>query len=722
MRHARLALATSVVLFAAACAERLTDLRPSAAEQRAHADSGWEAAGGGYDNIRYSPLTEITTDNVHLLEEVWRYDTGDAFPGSEMQTNPLVIGRMLYAVSPKQRVIALDAGDGRLIWSFDPLGGQDEPRLARHRGLTYWSGGGEGRIFYAVGPWLYALNAVSGRPVETFGEGGRIDLREGLGRDPRLISVSATSPGVIYRDLLILGSSLAEDLPAAPGDIRAFDVRTGAIRWTFRTIPEAGEAGTETWPENARETSGGANSWAGLSLDAERGLVFVPTGSAAFDFWGGDRPGDNLYANSLVALDAATGRRVWHFQTVRHDIWDRDLPAPPSLITIRRDGKAVDALAQITKAGRIWLFDRATGRPLVPFEEVPVPESDVPGETMAATQPLPLSPPPFSRQRFDRSQVTDRTADARAAVLEQLDSLRFGHPFEPPSLQGTVIFPGLDGGGEWGGAAFDPETRLLYVNSNEMPWILRLLPRGQSSGKAVDARSLYLANCAGCHGADLAGSPGFPSLRMLPERLTRAQAERTIAEGASRMPAFAGLGQEAVSALAHYLMTGEARVVSREGGQANRLPFRLEGYRRFLDPEGYPAIAPPWGQLTAIDLERGEIRWQIPFGEYPELLAQGLRDTGSENYGGPVVTAGGLLFIGATTVDRKFRAFDKATGKLLWETLLPASATATPAVYQVDGRQFVVIGAGGGKSGQPSGGTYVAFAIPRDAVRFHHSR
>src|SRR5207253_5812562 len=325
---------------------------------------------------------------------------------------------------------------------------------------------------------------------------GRIDLRLGLGRDPESISVSATSPGVVWKDLLIVGSSLAEDLPAAPGDIRAYDVRTGKLRWSFRTIPAAGEAGAQSWPAGARDNSGGVNSWAGLTLDSERGLVFVPTGSAAFDFWGGDRPGDNLYANSLVALRADTGERVWSFQTVHHDIWDRDLPAAPTLVRVQSGGRAVDAVAQITKTGYVYLFERSTGRPLFPIEEVPAPASDVPGERTAPTQPRPLSPPPFMRQRMDASTLTRRTPEAHAEVAERFAKLRSAHLFEPPSLQGTLVFPGLDGGGEWGGAAFDPATGLLYVNANEMPWVVRLQPR-EAARPGTSARALYEANCSG---------------------------------------------------------------------------------------------------------------------------------------------------------------------------------------------------------------------------------
>ena len=304
-----------------------------------------------------------------------------------------------------------------------------------------------------------------------------MDLREGLGRDPKLQSISATTPGVVYKDLLILGSIVSEDLPASPGDIRAFDVRTGRIRWTFHTIPRPGEYGYETWPKDAWTYIGGVNDWAGMSLDEKRGWVFAATGSASFDFYGANRLGDDLFANCVIALKADSGERVWHFQGVRHDLWDRDFPAAPTLVTVKRDGQPIDAVAQITKSGFVFVFDRETGRPLFPIEYRPVPASDVDGEVTAATQPLPLRPAPFARQMLTPDIVTTRTPEAHQAVLEQLQTLRSGGQFTPPSLQGTVVFPGFDGGGEWGGPAFDPETGVLYVNSNEMAWILRLVPR-----------------------------------------------------------------------------------------------------------------------------------------------------------------------------------------------------------------------------------------------------
>ena len=674
----------------------------------------WTAYGGGPESIRYSALDQINRDNVSQLRVAWTFDTGDAFSDSEMQCNPIVVNGVLYATTPKLRLIALDAATGKPRWSFE----QQPPERAlgkqRNRGVTYWAEGADQRIFFAASHWLYALDARTGAPVTGFGERGRVDLRQGLGRPPEEMSISATTPGVVYQDLLILGSIVSETLPSSPGDIRAYDVRSGKIRWTFHTIPHPGEFGYETWPKDAWQYIGAANNWTGMALDEKRGLVFVPTGSAAFDFYGANRKGDDLFANCLIALNAATGHRVWHFQAVRHDLWDRDFPAPPNLITVDHGGRQVDAVAQITKSGHVYLFERATGKPLFPIEYRRVPASEVDGEVTAETQPLPLKPPPFARQIFTEDMVTNRTPEAHRAVIERLRKVRSAGQFVPPSLEGTVVFPGFDGGAEWGGAAFDPASGWLYVNANEMPWILRLVARTEA-GKTT-GRSLYSARCAGCHRADLKGSPPeFPALIGIAQRRTRDEIGAVIRQGSGRMPAFAKMPPDAVNAIVTWLMTGrdvEVAAVSQSPWPIEQR-YTHDGYNKFLDPDGYPAVEPPWGTLNAIDLNKGEIAWKIPFGEYPELAAKGLRNTGSENYGGPVVTAGGLLFIGATDRDRKFRAFDKATGKLLWETTLPAAGNATPATYEVGGRQFVVIAAGGGKWGAPSGGSYVAFALPK---------
>ncbi len=688
----------------------------SSAQERNVPEHGyreWRVYGGSAESIRYSALTQIHRGNVQRLELAWTYDTGDATEDSEMPCNPIVIDDVLYALTPTLRIFALEAATGKLLWRTE-LPGEFTRAQRRSRGLAWWGDERGQRIFATKGSYIYALDARNGQLIPGFGDSGRVDLRVGLGRPPETLRIWARTPGVVYRDLLIQGSVMSEGLPAPPGDVRAYDARSGELRWSFHTIPHPGEPGYETWPKEAWKYAGAANSWAGMSVDNRRGLVFIPTGSASFDFYGANRHGDNLFANSLIALRAATGERVWHFQFVRHDLWDRDIPAQPSLVTVKRDGRLVDAVAQTTKSGHVFVFDRERGTPLFPIEYRPAPETDVVGEKVAATQPFPLKPPPFARQRLTEEMVTRRTPAAHKAVLEWLRSLRNEGPFTPPSLQGTVIFPGFDGGANWGGAAFDPETGLLYVNANEMAWVLRLVERS-GSDQPYGGRQLYLDRCAGCHRADLRGTPPeFPSLLHLRNRSTEPEIVRMIREGGGRMPTFHQLEQDELQAVARYLLKGEDTPLSRKGRKARDpiLRYRHAGYDKLLDPDGYPGVEPPWGTLTAIDLDGGELAWQIPLGEFPELAAQGLRNTGTENYGGPVVTAGGLVFIGATNHDSKFRAFDKATGRLLWETGLPAGGNATPAVYQVGGRQFVVIAAGGGKSGAPSGGSYLAFSLP----------
>ena len=660
----------------------------------------WPVYGGSTDNIRYSRLNQITPANVSQLQVAWTYETKDEFPGSEMQANPIVIDGVLYATSPKLRVFALDAATGRELWSFDPSEGAPRPSRFRHRGVVVHGD----RLFFTHRNRLWALDRKTGKPITTFGENGRVDLRQGLGRPVEGLTVSASTPGVIFQDMLIMGSTVSEGLPSAPGDIRAYDIRTGALRWIFHTIPHPGEFGHDTWPPEAYKVSGGANAWAGVTIDPQLAMVFAATGSAAFDFYGANRHGDNLFANTVLALDARTGKRVWHFQGIRHDLWDLDFPSPPALVTVTRDGRRVDALAQITKTGHVFVFERKTGKPLFPIEYVKTPPSTLDGEKTSEQQPLPVKPPPFARQRLTEDMLTRRTPEAHAKALEIFRQYSSNGLFDPPSEKGIIVFPGYDGGAEWGGPAFDPETGLLYVNSNEMAWLLRMVPRSD--------QSMYNNHCASCHGTDRKGSAEMPSLVDIGQRRTRDELMSIIRQGSGRMPGFANtLDTSATTDLVTFLLTGKD-AAETAAGNPNWLKYRNDGYNIFLDHEGYPAIAPPWGTLNAIDLNKGDIRWTIPFGEYPALTAQGITNTGTDNYGGPVVTANGLLFIGASTYDKKFRVYDKLTGKLLWETQLPASGNATPSLYMVNGRQYVVIACGGGKNGAPSGGTYVAFALP----------
>jgi len=690
----------------------------------------WAVYGGGPESIRYSSLTQINRANVTRLQVAWTFDASDGTVGTELEVNPIVVHGVLYATTASLNVVALNAATGELVWRFDPYNGRHvRGGGGRVRGVAYWGDGTDERIFVGVQQFLYALDAKTGRAIGSFGHGGRIDMRDDL-RPGEKLMISLGTPGIVYKDLLILGSRTAESLPTPPGDVRAYDVRTGRLRWIFHTVPQPGERGYETWPKDAWTYTGAANNWAGMSLDVQRGLVFVPTGSAADDYYGANRVGDDLYADALIALNAETGERVWHFQFVRHDIWDRDLPAPANLVTLRRDGREIDAVAQITKSGHVFVFERETGKPLFPIEYRKYPPSDVEGEVAADSQPLPLVPEPFARQRVTEDILTDRTPEAHRAALKRFRVVRSGGQFVPASLQGTIVFPGLDGGGEWGGAAFDPATSVLYVNANEMAWIVSLVQRAPAAA-TTSGRELYATHCAGCHGVDRKGTPpAFPSLLDLTDRLTSPEIHAVLAEGSGRMPGFARLGSDALSAIQRYILSsppGPLSVPERgnserppspegSGGQGVTSPidqkYRVQ-YSKFLDPDGYPAVQPPWGTLSAIDLNTGKYLWKIPLGEYRELAAQGMTNTGCENYGGPVVTAGGLVFIGATNYDGKFRVFDKATGGLLWETTLPAPGNATPATYEVNGRQFVVIAASSGKArGQQVPASYVAFALP----------
>lgn len=661
----------------------------------------WPVYGGNEEHTHYSTLSQISPANVKQLKVAWTFETKDEFTGSEMQANPIVIDGVMYATTPKLHVIALNAATGAPIWRFDPNNGAAPTSRIRHRGVVVTGD----RVIFNYRNRLYALDRKTGRPIKTFGDSGWVDLRQGLGRPVEGLSVSASTPGVVFEDLLIIGSSVPEALPSAPGDIRAFDINTGKLRWSFHTIPHPGEPGYETWPPDAWKIAGGANAWAGVTIDTKRAMVFAATGSASYDFYGANRLGDNLYANSVLALDARTGKYVWHYQVLKHDLWDRDLPAAPALVTITRGGRKIDAVAQITKTGHTWLFEREKGTPLFPVAEQKMPGIALGDDKPAATQFFPTMPAPFARQQLTRNDLTSRTPAARAAALKTFNEYKTTHPYDAPNTRGTIVYPGVDGGGEWGGPAFDPTTGLLYVNSNEMAWLLKLVPRSD--------KSLYAANCAGCHGEKLQGSAAGPTLIDIAKRRSKEQLATIIREGTGRMPAFGtALEGGAVNDIVSYLLTGKDNSAALVGTTPYMLSYRTAFFDIFLDHEGYPGIKPPWGTLNAIDLNAGTIKWSIPFGEYPKLAAKGIKNTGTDNYGGAIVTENGLLIIAATTYDNKIRAYDKSNGRLLWEAKLPAAGNATPSTYMVDGKQYLVIACGGGKNGAPSGGTYVAFALP----------
>jgi quinoprotein glucose dehydrogenase len=713
----RITIRSAVVLTALGLIAVLAGIVAAPRTARNGEERDWPVYGGDLQDTHFSSLTQINRSNVSQLQVAWTYDSGET---GGLETSPIVVDGVLYAYTPSQKVIALDAATGKLLWKFDSGAGGREPA----RGLAYWSAESAsrdadshakkgGRILAGIMNHVYALDAATGDPIKSFGNDGRIDLRDDLGRDPAKQSLALSSPGIVYRDLLIVGDLEPETLPAPPGDIRAYDVRTGKLGWTFHTIPHPGEFGYETWPKEAWKYSGAANNWAGMALDPERGIVYVPTGSAAFDFYGANRVGDDLFANCLIALNAANGERIWHFQAVHHDLWDRDFPSPPTLVTVERDGRRVDAVAQTSKQGFVFLFDRATGQPLFPITNHPYPPSTVPGEMAAAEQPLPDKPAPYARQLLTEGMLTARTPEVHQWALDQFRKFRSEGQFVPfRADKDTVIFPGFDGGAEWGGSAVDPETGILYVNANDLAWTggLAEIKPGTSG-----VRSLYLNRCSICHGENLAGSPPqFPSLIGVGKRRTPDDIAALLRKGSGRMPAFTDLSGEQLTALVQYLTNGEDREIANAAAAAPDMTYSFTGYKRFLDPDGYPAVEPPWGTLNAIDLNSGEYVWKIPFGEYPALAARGLKNTGTENYGGPVVTAGGLVFIGATSYDRKMHAYDKSTGRLLWEATLPLAGNATPATYEVHGRQYVVIAAAGGRPrGTPAGGTYVAFALPK---------
>ena len=692
----------------------------------------WPVYNGSAKGLKYSSMIQIDTTNVHLLKPVWTYHSGDVDTAahSQIQCNPIVVEGILYGVNPNMKLFAVDAYSGKELWTFSPLNDLEfsdnskvQHNMINSRGVSYWTDGkGDERIFFTGGSNTYAVEAKTGLPIKSFGKGGYIDLHDDFERDMSKEFIVNTSPAMIYKDLVIMGSRVNETIPAAPGHIRAWDAKTGKLVWTFHTIPKPGEEGYESWDNpDAWKTAGGVNCWAGFSLDEKTGMLFVPLGSASYDFYGGNRKGANLFANSLVALDAATGKYIWHFQTIHHDVWDKDLPTPPAIVSLTIGGKKVDAVVQTTKNGFIYVLDKLTGKPLYEVNEMAViDKSELAGEALWPTQPVASKPVPFSRQQLDKDDLNPYVSEASQAIIrEQMANFRTSNMFEPPGITESLIFPGFDGGGEWGGPAVDPETGMLYVNANNMAWIMKIKeipkPTSKKENWFAAGQRLYETNCASCHGNDMKGRGNNADISKVNERLTKVDFVSLLISGRRMMPAFSNLTDEEKNAITTFVMDvkeDKNRPYSKafDPDTTYYLPFRMESYQKFLTPEGYPAISPPWGTISAIDLNTGEMKWQNVFGEYPELTAKGIAPTGAENYGGPVVTAGGLVFIAANK-DGKMRAYNKISGKLLWEYELPAPGFATPAVYTLKGKQFVVIAAGGGKLNTNSSDAYIAFAL-----------
>ncbi len=692
----------------------------------------WPVYGGNQAGNRYSPLNQINPGNVKDLQVAWTYnaaaDDQNIVPkptrAMEIQCQPIVIDGILYATTPSLKVFALEAGTGKLLWNFNPFTGS-QARYRPNRGVMYWEAKGDKRILYVAGSNLFALNAENGKPINSFGAEGKVDLHEGLGNeryDVKELAVTATTPGIIYKDIVIMGSTVSETGDALPGHIRGFDVRTGKMRWIFHTIPQPGEPGYETWPKDAYKKIGAANCWGGMALDEKRGMVYLGTGSPSVDFYGGDRAGTNLYSNCILALNAETGKLKWYYQTIHHDLWDADMPCQPNLVTVKHKGKMVDAVAQATKDGLVYVLNRDDGASLFPVEERPVPANGVKGEHPWPTQKFPIKPLPLCRQFFTEDDITDISPQSHAFILNILKKSRSGQKYIPPSAEGTIFF-GISGGAEWGGNASDPDG-ILYQNVNEQAWNLKMtdmatrLKEIQSKGSA-----LYLTNCSSCHGLDKKGSgEEYPNLLNIGRKMSSAAIKAVLESGRGRMPSFKHLAEQDRSVIADYLLNTETKVDNKAGKEVKAAiegkkeefpyipPYTNNGMKKLFDPEGYPGVKPPWGTLNAIDLNTGDYLWRVPLGEFTELTKRGIPITGTENYGGPIVTAGGLVFI-AGTKDERIRAFDKKTGKVVWEYQLPAGGFATPCTYLADGKQYVVIAAGGAKNGHKPGGSYIAFCL-----------
>ena len=653
----------------------------------------WQRSHGDNGGTRFSALDQINRQNVTNLQVAWTYHSQDG--KNNIQCNPIIVDGVMFAPTPGQHIVAVNAETGTELWRYKPEG---RPAF---RGLIYWPGrdGASERIMFNAGKFLYALNPKTGQPIADFGQAGRTSLPGHAQGD----FGAATAGPTIFERIIVV--------PGFEKDVWGFDVVSGKLLWTFHTVPHAGEFGYDTWD---RTESYGANCWAGMAMDEVRGIAYITTGGPKPNFIGVGHRGQNLFANCLVAIDARTGQRLWHFQELRHDLWDLDMSAPPNLATITRDGKRVDVVAACTKIGNTLLLDRVTGKPIFPFRLRRAPTSTVPGEESWPYQPDPELPQPFSKFEYTEADLTERTEEAAEYALSRFKSMRTGW-FQPCAEGKTTLYFGIDGGAEWTGSCVDADTGRLYVSASHIGWTISLFrddePHYDPKAPRTPGQALFELNCAKCHATNRTGIGMFPALRGLRHRMDDATVAKQIREGKNAMPAHPHLTNSEVSAIVDYVLLRD-RPLPPAPKNEERPRYNSNGYPKFYDHEGYPANKPPWGTLNCIDLNTGQLVWKVPLGEYPELTAQGMKITGTENYGGAIVTAGGLVFC-AGTRDHKIRAFDKDTGRELWAAKLPFVGNAPPASYQVHGRQYIVIAAtGGNKLGTPYGDAYVAYALP----------
>jgi len=705
-------------------------------EKPADINRTWSVYKADNAGTAYSAIDQVNLTNVSQLEVAWTHKFNDAPQGSRGSTsesNPIIIDGVMYTMSARHRVYALNASTGAEIWAFDPFNGAAGGGVGR--GVTYYEDGSDKRILFTGGDQLFAVNATTGKLITSFGNGGKVSMNIGMRGEPDKISVIPTSPGIVFQNLFIIGNEVSELYGAEPGHIRAYNIKTGKLEWTFHTIPQPGEVGYESWPKDAWKYVGGANSWGGLSLDAKRGMVFLSTGSPTYDYYGKDRLGMNLFGNSVVALDAKTGKYRWHFQTVHHDLWDYDLPAAPNLITVVHNGKKIDAVAQTSKLGYIYTFNRDTGEPLFPIEERPVPASDIPGEQSWPTQPFPTKPAPYARQMITVDDIANYSKASNDTLMKRFKAFRYEGPFTPPSLKGTFMMPGSRGGSSWGGGAVDPTKGIIYVKSNDSPEIatMKKVVQNETANQSVfnQGKALYLNYCVACHMPDKNGDEqGNPSLIAIETRLSKEDALNKIKRGGGKMPSFASIIADKEEAIISYLFDKEASNTNtrpsieqsflkeiQDNEAANKAAgvkveddkyLNLTAYGQFTDDKRRQGIKPPFGQLHAINLNTGEFEWSVTLGNQPESQMPGAPETGASGSAGPLVTKGGLLFIGSTR-DRKFRAFNQKTGKLVWEYTLPGIANANPSTYWSNGKQYIAISVGGDTT-NPAG-YMISFAL-----------